>query len=295
MDMLPLVKRLIFTTILTIPILSLVTASEVLICSHLQYGHPSSLLKAFYPLLALEGLAILECILLRTRSTLGGLSWTLVLLSTITLVAKYSHQLPIIADAPWWVACIPLWSLSLLFLLMVAYIITCGCVGHYLLTPRHIMCLVLYVISLLLCTSSSILFCFDFIITLFEETLIPVEHRLYHFHVILPSMLLFVGLGVAIIAVGLVLDDGVDHLVITYGYEAPLPLSCTAEGWEPTGAGVTYWLLLGRIEVAAGGRKARGSKSSIPESPSGGAYSSFDARGMVRTNSGSYLNLYEEV
>lgn len=38
----------------------------------------------------------------------------------------------------------------------------------------------------------------------------------------------------------------VDYAISTGGYVDPLPLSRTSKGWEPTGARLDYWLLLGR-------------------------------------------------
>ncbi|TFJ81703.1 hypothetical protein NSK_006952 [Nannochloropsis salina CCMP1776] len=140
--------------------------------------------------------------------------------------------------------------------------------------------------------------------------------RLQNFPDTLSGIATFCAVGFAELGFYLVAADEVEHLTTSHGYEDPMPLSRTARGWEPTGARVSNWLLLGRLEetarlmrrgglagtsgsaTAASGRGLSGvgvnmTRNSPLRDYQG--YSGREGRELRRSNSGSYADLYDDL
>lgn len=325
MEMLPLVQIVIRALLVATPFLMCVTAAQILLCLNLQGGKAQvPLWLALLPLVIWEGLALLSTLCLRTGSFPKALGWFLALLSTLALGLRLSTPPPPLpevfwplasSDAPLWLAFTPFWALETLLLLTLLYVaLQACCARRYRLTSQHVACLVLYTGSLALITLASVLVAWR------QETWeAALDHalRFQNFSETLAGIALFCGVGLTQLGLYLVAADEAEHLLTSHGYEDPMPLSRTARGWEPTGARVSNWFLLGRVEEtarlmrrggvagvvgnaagAAGRRMAGTAKGALRESPLRGGRAGGSGEGggeLRRSNSGSYADLYDDL
>jgi hypothetical protein len=272
-------------TVLVLVCLGLVTASQVLLFLHLEF-HRLSFLVAMAPLMALQLLGVVECILLETRSALGGVCWVLLLSSTLTLSLRVAEKTALFrAGMPWWYAMVPLWALEALFLVMAAFILLQGCcLRRYHLTHHHSLCLALYLSCLLLTGLAEVLWIWGRSLDLDLPELESELLALVRYRHLIATGLFCLGVALGLFALVLVARREVDNLVVTYGYSDPLPLSKTARGWEPAGPVVVMWLLLGRIDMQRRSNVARSPASNVSPTTSDGAF----GKGLQRRNSGLY-------
>jgi len=326
-EMLPLVQIVVRALLTAILFLTCVTTAQILLAFSLQGGEKPQipLWLALLPIVIWETLALLSTWCLRTGSFPKALGWFLVLLSTLTLGLRFSTpppQLPDLAwplagdEAPLWLAFTPFWALQTLLLFTLLYVaLQACCARRYRLTSQHVACLVLYTGSLALLSLSSVLVAWRH--DAWEAAL---DHalRFQNFSETLAGIASFCGVGLAELGLYLVAAEEAEYLITSHGYEDPMPLSRTARGWEPTGARVSNWFLLGRVEEtarlmrrggvagavgsaagAAGRRMAGAAKGALRESPlRGGRAGGRGERGdepLRRRNSGTYADLYDDL
>jgi len=326
-EMFPLVQIVVRALLISTPFLICVTAAQILLALSLQGGEKPQvpLWLALLPLIIWEALALLSTWCLRTGSFPKALGWFLVLLSTLTLGLRFSippPQLPDMAwplagdEAPLWLAFTPFWALQTLLLFTLLYVALQACCARRLrLTSQHVACLVLYAGSLALLTLASVLVAWRHDAW---EAVLDHALRFQNFSETLTGIALFCGVGLAELGLYLVAAEEAEYLITSHGYEDPMPLSRTARGWEPTGARVSNWFLLGRVEEtarlmrrggvagavgsaagAAGRRMAGAAKGALRESPLRGGRAGGSGEGggepLRRSNSGSYADLYDDL
>ena len=100
---------------------------------------------------------------------------------------------------------------------------------------------------------------------------------------------------------GLLLDISLSRLMLTKGFEDPVPLSKTSKGWEPSGARNAYWSLLGVISVREKPTQLntidedRRSHASSVGISSGGEEEGAPEHNIRRNDSGSYDDICDRL
>eukprot|EP00611_Tribonema_gayanum_P002756 TRINITY_DN1208_c0_g1_i1.p1 TRINITY_DN1208_c0_g1~~TRINITY_DN1208_c0_g1_i1.p1 ORF type:complete len:352 (+),score=108.43 TRINITY_DN1208_c0_g1_i1:184-1239(+) len=159
MAYMPLVQRVAFAALVTVPLLALAIAQQVLAClelssvaalnaaapgvvlhrgksaaaaaasigvhgvGHGAFGGMFSMLVTLSPLLAVEAAALVRMLIIRTRGPLPLITAALLLLGTLSIGAKADGVSGVLlSDAPWWAVLIPFWALIALYLGVVAHI-----------------------------------------------------------------------------------------------------------------------------------------------------------------------------
>ncbi|EWM27151.1 hypothetical protein Naga_100010g42 [Nannochloropsis gaditana] len=328
-EMLPLFQIVMRALLNATPFLLCITAAHILLFIFLQsgggnFGRPwVSLWLAILPIVLWEMLALISAICLRTGSFSKALGWLLILFATLMVGLRFSSppfplsSIPCIRaahNAPLWVTFTPFWALEILLLATLVYVsIQACCARRYRLSSQHVSCIILYTSSLGFLALASVMFAWRH--GTWESGL---NHalRLQNFSDTLSGIATLCAVGFAELGFYLVAADEVEHLTTSHGYEDPMPLSRTARGWEPTGARVSNWLLLGRLEetarlmrrgglagtsgstTAAAGRGLSGvgvnmTRNSPLRDYQG--YSGREGRELRRSNSGSYADLYDDL
>jgi hypothetical protein len=306
LEMLPLVRDVIVTGVLTLPCVVLVAASELLLCSLLEHGRPGPAV-ALVPLLLLEALGLCYSLLVRSGSHLRTLGWALLLLATASLGLHAAGAWPLDgegAEGRLWAAMVPAWALQAYLLSLLAWVAGRGLLARRLrLGWRHGVCMALYALALAMLTLAEVLLCWRALGRQLQQAL-RAPAALQVGIGALSGVAAVAGVGLGALGVFLVAEEEVDHLITTHGYADPLPLSRTAQGWGPTGARSSFWLLLGRIEEEAAarararpGKRGRGqpgaAEGSAPWAGAGTAVQ--EPQPLMRSNSGSYANLEEDL
>ncbi|CAM9608061.1 unnamed protein product [Choristocarpus tenellus] len=247
-DYFPLLQRVVVTWISSLLLLITLTVEQVLVC--LQWGGgseaPGSLAVAT-PLLIIEFCCLLRVVLIRYHGWFSGLTCLLLLLLTLLVALRSNPTAPFLEDVPWLECLAPLWALNLLFLAAAGYLLANICLRRYLLTRVQTVCFTLYCISLVASIFAQVLLIGD-------ERLGVSDLEVQIFRLDLPLLLGLFALTVFCLASYLSVEHTISRLIISHGYEDPVPLSKTVSGWEWSGAGTTRWGLLGDISLRAGPR-----------------------------------------
>jgi len=277
MNYLPLVQKVVFTVVVSVPTLLMVIAFQVLVCMRLTEGAPTAAMVAL-PLFILEGLCLVHFCMIRDHSATSAATWCLLFMATAALTTKFDGALG--ESFPYMVAFAPLWLLNMLFFVMGMQIHVDHCRGLHFLSKRQRVALNLYLGALLISWTAELL-------VACEET-----GSLSVPSVVVPLLFTLASMFCAT-SIFMVAKRNAKRLLLTKGYEEPLPLSKTQEGWEPSGGGTSDWFLLGAIEqrvrLRSNGEMETGSSR----------HSSFEQRGSSsnfhRSDSGSYADLYDDV
>jgi len=282
MNYLPLVQKVVFTVVISVLALILAVVFQVLVCMKLT-GNSSSTMVALFPLMLLEALFLLHFCCMRDHSRVSAAAWTLLLLGTFTLTVKFDQPY-IVAEKgkglPYFVAFAPFWALAILFYYLGVQIHINHHRGGYVLSKRQKQALNLYLLGLTMLT------CAEVVLSLNEVGLEPVAPQS------VACLLFFLAASSASIALFIIIKRNATRLLLTKGYEEPLPLSKTQRGWVPSGGGTETWLLLGAVEQRV---RLRALNGNVVSTSSTQSFEMEGGKHFQRTNSGSYADLYENV
>ncbi|CAM9330822.1 unnamed protein product, partial [Discosporangium mesarthrocarpum] len=246
-DYFPLLQRVVITWAVSLLILIIVIIEQVLVCLKWDGGGraPGALAVAT-PMLVLEILCLLRVVLLRCHGWISGATWILTILLTLSVALRAEPATDFLRDRPWAQCLTPLWALDVLYLGVVVYLLANVCVRRLILSRVQAACLALYSISLLCSIAAQLLLIEDGRRGI-KLSMPPSRIFQLDLHILLEMF----SLGAFILAIYLSIDHSVSQLRASHGYEDPLPLSKTEEGWEWSGTGTARWGLLGDIVMRA--------------------------------------------
>jgi hypothetical protein len=261
-----LVTRAIAGVMLSVPVLLLVSATEILLCGYMETGTPN-IWTCLAPLILVQLVSVIQVLLIR-NSAKAIACQVLFLTTTLSVAAaaeieassSASHQQ---SQSPvsWGAALLPLWVLNALFFFHFAVILTRYFGGRYVLSAQQLLCCGLFLVSGLLTSSG-------------EAMLVYLNHPLprqqqqqqeedeqqqqptaadYAYDPFMdlyfPLSTVFFGAFLFVVAALVMVQEHAHWLVVTKGFGEPLPLSINEDGtWEPSfGHDAHYDLFLGNL------------------------------------------------
>ncbi|CAM9157588.1 unnamed protein product [Scytosiphon promiscuus] len=306
LDFFPLLQQVVASSVGAFLVLLVFTMQQVLVC--LRWGRdgdapgvPKPLVVAA-PLLVVEAFFLLRVVLIRTQGWLSGLTWTLLLLLTISVAlrsdADSHNDLSVALRSHPWLECLaPLWALDLLYAGVAGYVAANTIAGRFVVTPTQGLCFALLVAALAGSTLAEMLMTGDHRLHKLADKVPRVEYL----RLDLPLLLVVVSILAFSVAVYLSAEHTVSMLISTHGYDDPLPLCETQNGWEWSGAGKASWGLLGDVSVRA--EKKVGLPAGLAGAKGVSVASASDiyfaeagfANKYERTDSGQYADLYDNL
>ncbi|KAG5177732.1 hypothetical protein JKP88DRAFT_350592 [Tribonema minus] len=302
MAYMPLVQRVAFAALVTVPLLALAIAQQVLACLELSSVaalnaaapgavlHRGNMLVTLSPLLAVEAAALVRMLIIRTRGPLPLITAALLLLGTLSIGAKADGVSGVLlSDAPWWAVLIPFWVLIALYLGVVAHIgMGEAFAKRVILSHAQRTSLLLYALALLAAGGG-----LGMVVARPILQGLPIWELALH--VSAPLGALWSAAAMFCLGVCLAMEGAMARLLRTKGFEDPIPLSEVAGHWVKGGPGNENWALLGVVvlnrdnaakEAQAAAATLGGNRSMSESSFGSSAIGGADDR--HRHDSGSY-------
>lgn len=291
---LPLVKRLMFGSAAMLPFMITQITTHLLLCTYLEYkslGIPFFSITPFgcvVPIIIVEVVALLHSVLIRSEGSLSFATWLLLLTATICVSAKASNYF-MLGYLEWKYVLLPIWALDFIYFVTILYI-----PYRYQLSTRQYVSLACYTLALVCTTLGELLFTVEtplLLITLSETDRLR-----------LAVFLIWLGITLMFVAFVLTVYSACKKLKRTLGYDDPVILSKTKQGWEPVGEAAIYYFLLGEMQPAQksirhgphNGRVGDDLESNI-SSKNSFTHDSDAAVSMHRTDSGQYDDVYDQL
>lgn len=244
-DSIPLFRRIVLWGATVAACLILIATSQALLYDSLVRERVQ-LWTAMLPLFLL-----LAVVVLYLTFTKGIEPLTVVLVALIGLSIGLFTEHVRHPDAMSWTALlVPLWIVELVFAVQACYIIVQACSGRYVLERVQWVSLQIYIVSLILLVLAQVYAVAEEHPRM-EDSLCWSTSRCY----VAPlAMWIF---SVVLFAVAFTCNFRwqLQEIAEQQGYTEPMPLSRTYQGWEPVGAKLSWWMLLGGITVLPPGRR----------------------------------------
>jgi len=223
-----LVTRATAGIILSVPVLLLVTATEILLCGYMETGSPG-IWTCVAPLLLVQLVSVLQVLLIR-NSPKATLCQLLLLLTTISIAHATDKKSP-----SWAIALLPIWLLNAGFFYHFVCIFSHFWSGLYQLRALQLLCGGLYLFGIVLTSSGEAMAVVNS--SLPRDTEPDLFITIYF-----PLCSGIFGVFLFLVAACMVVQEHAQWLVVNRGFGEPMPLSITEDGgWEPLSENSDYY------------------------------------------------------